>query len=76
MTAGQSLQGQCSVDRLPPLGDSPGRDTPDRDRFQAIVPAYTFQCSGRVTEWSACVHPGGSENEEYILHSVSSVEAH
>ena len=36
--------------------------------FQAIVPAYTFQCSGRVTQWRACVQPGGTGNsEEYYI---------
>ena len=60
-------QQQCSVDRLPVFGDTEGRDTPDHDRFQAIVPAYTFQCSGRVTEWKACVHPGGSTLPQYYI---------
>ena len=58
---------QCSVDNLP----SPFRDTtdkrPDNDRFQAIVPAYEFQCSGRVTEWGACVQPGGSSSWLYYI---------
>ena len=42
-------------------------DNRENDRLQAIVPAYTFQCSGRVTEWRACVEPGGSDNEEYYI---------
>ena len=63
--AGQ--QQQCSVDNLPEFGDTPDRDSPDRDRFQAIVPAYTFQCSGRVTEWRACVQPGGSASYQYYI---------
>ena len=65
---------QCSVDNLPsPFGDRSGRDdnprseVPDRDRFQAIVPAYTFQCSGRVTEWGACVRPGGQMREQFYI---------
>ena len=63
---------QCSVDNLPsPFGDrredDPMSEVPDRDRFQAIVPAYEFQCSGRVTEWGACVQPGGSSSEEYYI---------
>ena len=63
---------QCSVDNLPsPFGDRRGDDpqseAPSRDRFQAIVPAYTFQCSGRVTEWMACVQPGGSSNDQYYI---------
>ena len=61
---------ECSVDRLPPFGDSIDQDTPDRDRFQAIVPAYTFQCSGRVTEWRACVQPGGGGERYYIEFQV------
>ena len=59
--AGQ--QQQCSVDRLPVFGDTDDRDRPDNDRLQAIVPAYTFQCSGRVTKWRACVSPSGRNNE-------------
>ena len=50
------------------FGDADDRDSaPDRDRFQAIVPAYTFQCSGRVTEWRACVQPGGSSSQQYYI---------
>ena len=62
---------QCSVDNLPPFrdfrDDNPRSEAPDRDRFQAIVPAYTFQCSGRVTEWGACVLPSGSSVEQYYI---------
>ena len=63
---------QCSVDNLPsPFRDrrdaNPRSEVPDRDRFQAIVPAYTFRCSGRVTEWGACVQPGGMSSEEYYI---------
>ena len=60
-------QQQCSVDRLPVFGDTEDRDVPSRDKFQAIVPAYTFQCSGRVTEWKACLSPGGNSNEQYYI---------
>ena len=61
-------QQQCSVERLPEFGDLDDRDgVPDRDRFQAIVPAYRFNCSGRVTEWGACVQPGGSSDEQYYI---------
>ena len=35
--------------------------------FQAIVPTYTFQCSGRVTEWRVCLQPGGSSSEQYYI---------
>ena len=31
------------------------------------MPAYRFQCSGRVTEWRACVQPGGSSSEQYYI---------
>ena len=61
---------QCSVDKLPQLGDAPNRPRPGRDRFQAIVPAYEFQCSGRVTEWRACVQPGGGGERYYIQFQV------
>ena len=59
-------QEQCSVDRLPDFGDRTN-NKPNHDRFQAIVPAYRFNCSGRVVEWGACVHPGGSEDEQYYI---------
>ena len=56
-------QQQCNINRLPEFGDRDDRDdTPDHDRFQAIVPAYSFNCSGRVTEWGACVDPGRSSS--------------
>ena len=67
---------QCSVDNLPFFEDLrerglPGGDIrPGRDRFQAIVPAYTFQCSGRVTEWRACVEQGRSNEQYYIQFQV------
>ena len=62
----------CGVDNFPSpfrdrRGDNPRSEVPDRDRFQAIVPAYTFQCSGRVTEWGACVQPGGPSSEAYYI---------
>ena len=56
---------QCSVDNLPDFRDL--EKGPSRDKFQAIVPAFTFQCSGRVTEWRACVQPGGDSNEQYYI---------
>ena len=61
--AGQ--QQQCSVDNLPEFGDEDR--TNRRDRLQAIVPAYRFQCTGRVTEWRACVQPGGSASDQYYI---------
>ena len=60
-------QQQCSVERLPDFGDTFYYYSPDSDRFQAIVPAYRFNCSGRVTEWGACVYPGGSRDEQYYI---------
>ena len=67
---GQQQQ-QCSIDSLPEFGDTTN-DTPDRDRFQAIVPAYTFQCTGRyrVTEWMACVLRNGGDEQYYIQFQV------
>ena len=62
----QQQQQQCSVDNLPEFGDNGDRPG-GNDRFQAIVPAYTFQCTGRVTEWRACVQPGGSASERYYI---------
>ena len=59
---------QCSVRNLPVFEDTSPRRSPDRDQFQAIVPDYVFRCSGRVTEWGACVQPGGSFNiEQYYI---------
>ena len=59
---------QCSVSNLPVFEDTSPRRSPDRDQFQAIVPDYVFRCSGRVTEWGACVQPGGSFNiEQYYI---------
>ena len=68
--AGELQQEQCSVDRLPDFGDTEDRDSPDRDRFQAIVPAYRFTCSGRVAEWGACVQPSGIDEQCYIQFQV------
>ena len=31
------------------------------------MPAYKFQCSGKVTEWRACVEPGGKVDERYYI---------
>ena len=31
------------------------------------MPAYRFQCSGRVTEWGACVQPGKMPSEQYYI---------
>ena len=58
---------KCNVDRLPEFGSTNDRNRPDSDRFQALVPAYTFQCSGKVTEWRACVEPGGKSDEQYYI---------
>ena len=55
------------MDRLPVFGNTNRRDRPGADRFQAIVPAYTFHCSGRVTEWRACVAPGGGSHNQYYI---------
>ena len=69
-SAGQQQQQQCSVDSLPEFGDSGGNKPPSNpgsDRRQAIVPAYTFQCTGRVTEWRACVQTGGSASDQYYI---------
>ena len=65
--AGRQQEPQCTVDGLP-FGDRlQGWARPDNDRWQAIVPAYTFQCSGRVTEWRACIDPGRSPDFVYYI---------
>ena len=59
---------QCSVENLPEFGSTIERDRPEPDRFQAIVPDYRFQCSGKVIEWGACVQPGSTRNvEQYYI---------
>ena len=58
---------ECSVHRLPEFGSTHDRDKPQYDKFQALVPAYKFQCSGKVTEWKACVEPGGKIDEQYYI---------
>ena len=58
---------ECSVDRIPAFGSTHDRDRPDRDRFQALVPEYVFQCYGKVTEWRACVEPGGKVDEQFYI---------
>ena len=63
----QRQQQQCSVNNLLAFESSRFRDRPRTDRFQAIVPAYTFQCTGRVTEWRACVSPGISTRQQYYI---------
>ena len=58
------------MEKLPVFEDIDERNSPGNDRFQAIVPAYTFQCSGRVTEWRACVQPVGGGERYYIQFQV------
>ena len=68
------LQQQCGVTNLPPFRDSrddPGIvSSPYDSGLQALVPAYTFNCTGRVTEWRACVEPGGGGERYYIQFQV------
>ena len=70
----QQQQQQCGVANLPAFGDRRGDSDylggPPADRLQAIVPAYTFNCTGRVTEWRACVEPGGDRQRYYIQFQV------
>ena len=40
------------------------------DRLQAIVPALNFSCTGRVTEWRACVVYGGPYARYYMQFQV------
>ena len=64
----------CSspVANIPVFQDQ--RDNPDQrdriplepDRIQAIIPAYTFTCHGRVVQWGACVERGGG-GERYDI---------
>ena len=72
MSAGRlTEQQQCGVVHLPAFGDRRrDSDSPPDDRFQAIVPAYTFNCTGRVAEWRACVQPGGRDERYYIQFQV------
>ena len=65
-------QQQCSVTNLPTFRYSrifflvKQRD----DRLQAIVPALSFTCTGRVTEWRACVEQGRRVERYYIQFQV------
>ena len=43
---------------------------PPNDRLQAIVPALNFTCTGRVTEWSACMDHGGGNARYFIQFQV------
>ena len=67
-------QQQCGVANLPAFGDRRRDDEylgrPPDDRLQAIVPAYTFNCTGRVAEWRACVEQGGRDERYYIQFQV------
>ena len=73
-TEQQQQQQQCGVANLPAFGDRRDDDEylgrPPADRLQAIVPAYTFNCTGRVTEWRACVDQGGGMERYYIQFQV------
>ena len=68
-------QQQCDVNDLPAFGDST-RDSEyigsqrNADRLQTIIPAYTFTCTGRVTEWRACVDSGATSERYYIQFQV------
>ena len=69
-------QRHCGVDNLPPYGDQRRSSDPEflgkppDDRLQALVPAYTFNCTGRVTEWKACVEQGGEKERYYIQFQI------
>ena len=73
-SAPYTAQQQCVVANLPAFGDRRVDDDflgrPPADRLQAIVPAYTFNCTGRVAEWRACVEPGGRDERYYIQFQV------
>ena len=53
-------QQNCNVGKLPLFKSACSVQHDVKDRFQAIVPAYTFNCSGKVTEWRVCVQHDGS----------------
>ena len=67
-------QQQCSVTNLPVFQDSRHLNSslarPSDDKLQAIVPAFSFTCTGRVTEWKACVEQGGGVQRYYIQFQV------
>ena len=39
-------------------------------KTQAIIPAYSFNCSGNVTRWGAYVEPGGSSEVYFVQFQV------
>ena len=43
---------------------------PPNDRLQAIIPALSFTCAGRVTEWRACVDHGNDNARYYMQFQV------
>ena len=57
---------------LPVFQDSRDFDLgrPPDDKLQAIVPAFSFNCTGRVTEWRACLEPGAVSERYYIQFQV------
>ena len=62
------------MNNLPVFGDSRklniyvNRTT--NDRLQAIVPALDFTCTGKVTQWRACVDPGRGLARYYMQFQV------
>ena len=54
---------------LPLFGDrDPHNELPDN--IQAILPTYTFTCSGPVVQWGACVQPQGPPERYDIYFQV------
>ena len=51
---------------LPLFGDR-DPNSPLPDKIQAILPTYTFTCSGPVVQWGACVQPRIS-SERYDIY--------
>ena len=54
---------------LPLFGDR-DPNSPLPDKIQAILPTYTFTCSGPVVQWGACVQPRGNDERYDIYFQV------
>ena len=56
----------CDLQGLPPLVDDHRSRDPSEELVNILVPSYQFSCHGRVTNWAACVDPGG-DRERYDI---------
>ena len=60
----------CDLQGLPPLIDDHRSRDHSEELVNILVPSYQFSCHGRVTNWSACVKPGGNRERYDIRFQV------